>query len=140
MTTGRIGGGVALLFAAAMAGPAEAAQFNFTVPVEIRDIDPRYPVALVACFLRGAQDEQLGYQGVRFDIRPNNRPYSANINVGVDPSPGKSASEVKKYSCSLHFCTSMQDNNCPRPGDVSSPGLQPEPGTIFNPRADGPIR
>ena len=145
MTTSRrstriASGWFALLALAAMAGQAAAAQFTFTVPVEIRDIDPRYPVALVGCFVRGAQNEQIGYKEVRFDIRPNSRPYAANVTLGVDPSPGKSASDVKQYSCVVAFCTSLQDHNCARPGVPASPALQPEPGTTFKPQVDGPIR
>ena len=51
MTIRRLGKGIALLFAAATAGPAAAAQFTFTVPVEIRDVDPQYPYAQVGSTL-----------------------------------------------------------------------------------------
>jgi len=140
MTTGRSGKGVALLFAAAMAGPAAAAQFTFTVPVEIRDIDPRYPYAEVGCVVKGADNAMLGFKNVMLDIRPNSRPYAANVTVAVDPLAGKSASDVTRYECILMFCTSTVDTSCVRPDATIPSRPKPEPGTPFTPAVSGPIR
>jgi hypothetical protein len=142
MTTKRPGRRVAWLLAAAAAaaGPAAAAQFTFTVPVEIRDIDPRYPYMEVGCNVFGADNAMIGFKNVMIDIRPNSRPYSANVTVAVDPLAGKSAAAVTHYHCILMFCTSTVDTTCVRPMTSNLATPQPEPGTPFTIQVDGPIR
>jgi hypothetical protein len=140
MTKGRIGRGIALLIAAGLADPAAAAQFNFTVPIEVRDIDPHYPYAQVGCTVFGADNTMFGFKNVILDIRPNSRPYSANVTVPVDPTPGKSASAVTRYACVIMFCTSSQGATCVRPVTSNPSTPQPEPGTPFITQVDGPIK
>ena len=111
-----------------------------TVPVEIRDVDPQYPYAQVGCNIRAADNTPLGLKNVTFDIRPNNRPYSASITVPVDMLPGTSASAVTNYVCVLSFCKTTQDSTCVRPDPTIPSKPQPEPGTPFTPQVDGPIR
>ena len=130
---------IAVAVLAGISGIANAAQVTFTVPIELRDIDVRYPFVEVGCFLRSAQNQQLGYNSVRIDIRPNARPYVADVVVPVDPSPGMNALDVKRYSCLVAFCTSANDTNCLRSGLPGSPGLQVQPGVPHTSQVDGAI-
>jgi hypothetical protein len=82
----------------------------------------------------------LGFTNVIFDIRPNNRPYSANVTVPVDLIPGKSASAVTNYVCGLMFCKTSQGATCVRPVPSNPATPQPEPGTQFIPQVNGQIR
>lgn len=128
--------GIALL--TAVGGAAMAAPYTFVVPVEIRDIDARYPYAGVGCFLQDANQQPMGYGEVRMDIRPNTRPYASTVTVTVNPAPNTNPQNIARYSCVLVFCASTQ-GECHRPGLSTEPTLQVEPGAPFRSQVNGPV-
>lgn len=123
---------LAIIIAAVMSGRAMAFQFSFNVPVELKDIDPKYPYVMIKCKVHGAVSE-IGRYGSIITLKA--RGFSGILSVPVSPVAGKSVVDGKYYFCDAFYCTANNDSSCLGVGVVPH-----QPGTTFTPGVKGPIQ
>ena len=129
-------------------GPAWAADFTFTVPVELANLPPDSRQGVVGCSLRTSPvgTPRSGTVGVGngngfFTI--SGGAYRGEVTVVANANPGVDPATVTHYTCGLSFTATLRGRDqsfaywlTAAPG----PALPLAPGTPFTPRVDGAIR
>ncbi|HXH72004.1 MAG TPA: hypothetical protein VNI58_04230 [Mariprofundaceae bacterium] len=125
----------ATLIALAISGEAMAWQFSFNVPVELKDINPKYTRAKVICRVVDSTNQEIG----RFspDIPLVNGAFSGKVSVPVTPIEGKSVADGTRYYCNIILCTSTDDATCAYASGI--PNIN-QPGTPFTPETHADIQ
>jgi len=129
-------------------GPTWAADFTFTVPVELSNLPPDSRRGVVSCALRTSAvgTPRSGTVGVGnghglFTISGGD--YRGEVTVTANADPGVDPATVTHYTCGLAFYATLRGSDhqfaywyTAAPG----PALPLAPGAIFTPRVDGAIR
>lgn len=127
-------------------GPAWAADFTFTVPVEVANLPPDSTAVLVDCHLYTSADARPGGRGHvgssygRSTI--SGGAYRGEVTTAGNANPGVDPATVTHYSCSLGIVAPLRGlSHTFSYGYASTPSTLPlAPGAPFNPQAVGTIR
>jgi len=112
-----------------MAGQAMAFQFSFNVPVELKDIDPKYPYVMIKCKVNDLNHE-IGRHASILTLQA--RGFSGIVSVPVTPIEGKNVADGKYYFCDAFFCTANNESSC-------GPVAPHQSGTTYTPGVHGSI-
>ena len=119
----------------AMSGESLAWQFSFNVPVELKDIDPRYTHLKIVCRVVDSANQEIGRFSPMLPIV--NGAFNAKVGVPVNPIAGKTVADGAKYFCDLMLCTGTGDATCTNASGI--PNVN-QPGTPFTPGVQANIQ
>ncbi|MHB8883420.1 MAG: hypothetical protein ACYC69_18180 [Thermodesulfovibrionales bacterium] len=125
-------------------GPVWAADFTFTVPVEVSNLPPDSRQGAVSCSLH-TSPARLGAAGVGNGYVPftiSSGAYRGEVTVTANANPGIDPVTVTHYSCALSFYATLRGTDHQFSYWLTSrPSTLPvAPGAPFSPRVDGAIR
>jgi len=127
-------------------GPALAADFTFTVPVQVTNLPPDSRQGGVSCALYTSPTISAGRDVGRStaNLPISGGAYRGEVTVAIDVRPGVDPATVTHYSCALSFYATLRDRNQQFAYwaglDTAAPRLPVTPSAPFTPRVDGPIR
>ncbi len=126
---------------------SQAEDFNFTVPVEVKNLLPEVSSVGVSCGARSLEypsnfrGGDIGESELIWKSVPDTGNRTTTVDVKFDAKPGKDPNDAKKYTCDLRIGARPETG-----GTVSTivPNLnylfaQPKPGTVFVGQVSGDI-
>lgn len=126
-------------------GSAWAANFTFTVPVEVANLPPDSRQGIVDCSLHtspirlGTSPVGVGSGFGTFTI--SGGAYRGEVTVAANANPGVDPATVTHYSCGLAFNATLRGSDHQFAYWLGSHSTLPvAPGAPFNPRVEGAIR
>src|SRR3989344_4043384 len=122
-------------------GPTWAADFTFTVPVELSNLPPDSRMGSVSCALRTSavgtpRSGTVGVGNGRGTFTISGGAYRGEVTVTANANPGVDPATVTHYTCGLAFYATLRGSDhqfaywlTAAPG----PGPSPPPGGLFSP-------
>lgn len=131
-------GTLAIIALAAVSGQAVGQAFSFNVPLDLKDIHPKYTYVKVICKVIATNGvDEIGRFGSYVALQSH--AFNGTLSVPVDPAAGKSALDGKNYYCSAFYCTAQNDASCVDARRMDVPENKVQPGVPFSPEAHGAI-
>jgi hypothetical protein len=129
---------LAIIVPAVAPGQAIAEAFSFNVPIDLKDIHPKYTRVRVVCKVIAANGVDLVGSFGSFVLLQNHG-FNGILSVPVDPVAGKSALDGTSYFCDAFYCATPDDATCVNAASTAAPENKVQPGTPFIPGVKGPI-
>ena len=129
---------LACILAPLMPGQARAQAFSFNVPLDVKDIHPKYTYVNVTCKVFAANGvDEVGRHSSYVPLQSH--AFNGTVSVAVDPAAGKSALDGKNYFCDAFYCTAQDNASCVFASRMDIPENKVQPGAAFAPGARGTI-
>lgn len=129
---------LACVLAPLMPGQAQAQAFSFNVPLDVKDIHPKYTYVKVTCKVIAANGvDEVGRHSSFVPLQSH--AFNGTVSVPVDPAAGKNALDGTRYYCDAHYCTAAEDASCVNAARMDIPENKVQPGAAFSPGVHGDI-